>query len=146
MRMTCCTRGRRCCIEAAATERVLAVSVMTVAELPTGARLGYHDEPTVRRFFAQALSQRILLDELAAERAAEPRAAHQALKMPDALMMAPADLSADGVITGDRQWLEASGLACELRLITSGALRRACKRHGDPTERCAARGQRRRSW
>jgi len=35
--------------------------------------------------------------------------------------MAPADLSADGVITSDRQWLEASGLACELRLITSGA-------------------------
>ena len=92
-----------------------------MAELPTRAKLGHHDEPTVRRFFAQALSQRILLDELAAERAAELRAAHKALKMPDALIMATADLNADVLITGDRRWLEASSLACELRLITSGA-------------------------
>ncbi len=40
-------------LKAAATEHVLAVSVVTVAELLTGARLGHHDEPTVRRFFAQ---------------------------------------------------------------------------------------------
>ncbi len=103
-----------------ATEHVFAVSVVTVAELLTGAKLGHHEESTVRRFFARAISWRIPLDDPAAERAAELRAAHRALKMPDALILATADLNADVVLTGDQQWLKASGLACELRLITSG--------------------------
>lgn len=105
----------------AATEHVFAASVVTVAELFTGAKLGHHDEATVRRFFAQAISRRIPLDEPAAERAAELRAAHKALKMPDALILATADLNADVVLTGDVGWTKVSGLACELRLITSGA-------------------------
>jgi predicted nucleic acid-binding protein len=44
-------------VRAAASEHVFAVSVVTVAELLTGAKLGHHDERTVRRFFAQAVSQ-----------------------------------------------------------------------------------------
>lgn len=107
-------------LRAAATEHALAVSVVTVAELVTGAKLGHHEEATVRRFFAQAISRRIALDEPAAERAAELRAAHRALKMPDALILATGDLHADVVLTGDEQWLKASGLACEPRLITAG--------------------------
>ena len=99
---------------------MFSVSVVTVAELLTGAKLGHHDERTVRRFFGQMVSKRIPLDEPAAERAAELRAAHKALKMPDALILASADLNADVVLTGDQHWLKISGLACELRYIASG--------------------------
>ena len=107
-------------VRAAASEHLFAVSVVTVAELLTGAKLGHHDERTVRRFFAQTVGRRIPLDEPAAERAAELRAAHKALKMPDALILATADLNADVVLTGDEQWLKISGLTCELRYIPPG--------------------------
>ncbi|WP_363321356.1 PIN domain-containing protein, partial [Saccharomonospora sp.] len=53
--------------------------------------------------------------------AAELRAAHKALKMPDALILATADLHADVVLTGDERWLNVIGLTCELRYIASGA-------------------------
>jgi hypothetical protein len=108
-------------VRTAASEYAFAVSVVTVAELLTGAKLGHHDEQTVRRFFAQIVSQRIPLDEPAAERAAELRAAQKTLRMPDALILATADLKADVVLTGDEQWLKTSGLNCELRYIASGA-------------------------
>ncbi|MDA8071844.1 MAG: PIN domain-containing protein [Actinomycetota bacterium] len=107
-------------VRAAASEHVFAVSVVTVAELLTGAKLGHHDERTVRRFFTQTTSTRIPLDEPVAERAAELRAAHKALKMPDALILATADLHADVVLTGDERWLNVVGLNCELRSIASG--------------------------
>ncbi len=107
-------------VRAAATEHVFAVSVVTVAELLTGAKLGHHDERTVRRFFTETVSRRIPLDEPAAERAAELRAVHKALKMPDALILATADLNADTVLTGDERWLKISGLNCELRYIAAG--------------------------
>ena len=109
-------------MRAAATEHVFVVSVVTVAELLTGAKLGHHDERTVRRFFAQTTSTRIPLDEPVAARAAELRAAHKALKkMPDALILATADLHADAVLTGDERWLNVIGLTCELRSIASSA-------------------------
>jgi len=107
-------------VRAAATEHVFAVSVITVAEVLTGAKLGHHDEQTARRFFAQTISRRIALDEPAAERAAELRAAHRALKMPDALILATADRNADVVLTGDEQWLSTPGLTCAVRYIAAG--------------------------
>ena len=108
-------------VRAAATEHVFVVSVVTVAELLTGAKLGHYDERMVRRFFTQATSTRVPLDEPVAERAAELRAAHKALKMPDALILATADLHADVVLTGDERWLNVIGLTCELRSIASSA-------------------------
>ena len=106
-------------VRAAAAEHVFAVSVITVAALLTGAKLGHHDERTVRRFFAQTVTERIPLDEPAAERAGELRAAHKALRMPDALILATADLNADAVLTGDEDWVKISELTCELRYIAS---------------------------
>jgi len=107
-------------VRTAAAEHVFGVSVVTVAELLTGAKLGHHDEQIVRSFFAQTISRRIPLDQPAAERAAELRATHKALKMPDALILATADLNADVVLTGDDRWLKVSGLTCELRHIALG--------------------------
>ena len=108
-------------MRAAAAEHAFAVSVVTVAELLTGAKLGHHDERTVRRFFAETVSRRIALNEPAAERAAELRAAQKTLKMPDALILATADLNADVVLTGDEQWLKVAGLNCDVRYIAAGA-------------------------
>ncbi len=113
-------RAADAALRAAATEHVFAVSVVTIAELLTGAKLGHHDEQTVRRFFTQTVSRRIPLDERTAERAAELRAAYKGLKMPDALILATADLHADVVLTGDEQWSRATGLACEVRYIAPG--------------------------
>jgi predicted nucleic acid-binding protein len=108
-------------VRATASEHTLAVSVVAVAELLTGAKLSHHDEPTVRRFFARGVSRRFPTDEPAAERAAELRAAQRALKMPDALILATADLNADVVLTGNEQWLKSRGLKCEVRYIAPAA-------------------------
>lgn len=105
-------------VRATAAEHAFVVSVVTVAELLTGAKLGHHDEGTVRRFFEQVVSRRIPLDEPTAERAAELRAAHRALKMPDALILATGDLAAEVVLTADEEWLKTPSLNCDLRDIT----------------------------
>jgi predicted nucleic acid-binding protein len=107
-------------VRAAASERVLAVSVVTVAEVLTGAKLGHHDEPTVHDFFAQAITHRITVDEPIAQRAAELRAAHMVLKMPDALILATGDLRAALVLTGDEAWLRTPHLSCEVSCLSPG--------------------------
>lgn len=104
-------------IRASAVDHALVVSVVTVAELLTGAKLGHHDEALVRRFFAQVISRRISLDEAIVERAAELRAAQLALKMPDALILATDDLTADVVLTADERWRRTPGLHCDVRSI-----------------------------
>jgi len=104
-------------VRAAATRHVLAASVVTFAELLTGAKLGHHDEPTVRGFFSQVITQSLRLDDAVAERSAELRAAHRSLKMPDALILATGDLYADLVLTGDQKWLKTQGLRCKLEYI-----------------------------
>jgi len=104
-------------MRAAAADHSFAVSVVTLAEVLTGAKLGHHDEATVRRFFDQVVSQRIPIDRPTAERAAELRASRRALKMPDALILATADRSAAVMLTGDQKWLKTPGLACDLRYV-----------------------------
>jgi predicted nucleic acid-binding protein len=103
-------------VRAVAARHVLGVSVVTIAELLTGAKLGHHDESTVRRFLVRSIARRTVLDEAMAERAAALRAGYPALRMPDALILATADLTADVVVTGDRQWRRVSGLRCEVLL------------------------------
>jgi predicted nucleic acid-binding protein len=105
-------------VRSAATEHLLAVSVVTVAEVLTGAKLGHHDEQTVGRFLDQAIARRIVVDEAVAERAAELRAARRALRMPDALILATGDLHAQLVLTADRTWLTTPGLSCEVSCLS----------------------------
>lgn len=95
-----------------AREHVLAISTVTVAELLTGAKLGHHDEAIVRRFVAEVVGSRLAVDEQVAERAAELRAANRALRTPDALILATADLQADVVVTGDARWAKMRGIGC----------------------------------
>jgi predicted nucleic acid-binding protein len=101
----------------AARHHVFVVSVVTLAELLTGALLGHHDEDTVRRFFAMTVSRHIPLGEPEAERAADLRANHRSLRMPDALIAATAELNADVMITADGRLPKIAGLTCEVRLV-----------------------------
>jgi predicted nucleic acid-binding protein len=82
----------------------LIVSVITYAELLTGAGRGPHEQSTVRGFFGQLIDQVCDVDRAVAERAAELRTQTPTLKMPDALILATADVvRADLVVTGDER-------------------------------------------
>lgn len=82
----------------------LIVSVITYAELLTGAALGHHDTSAVRGFFSHLIDAMHVVDATIAERAAELRGASPALRMPDALILATADVhDADLIISGDRR-------------------------------------------
>jgi predicted nucleic acid-binding protein len=95
-----------------ARDHVLAVSVVTIAETLTGAKLGHHDETIVRRFLAAVVGTRLPVDEQVAERAAELRGCDRALRMPDALILATAELHAELVVTGDTRWAEVRDVGC----------------------------------
>ncbi|MGI8779291.1 MAG: PIN domain-containing protein [Solirubrobacteraceae bacterium] len=104
-------------LRAAATQHALIVSTVTLAELLTGAKIGHHDEPTVRAFFEQVISERVAVDEPVAERAAELRAARRSLRLPDALILATGTLRADVVLTGDSDLVGVPDAGCEIRYV-----------------------------
>ncbi len=83
------------------------VSVITYAELLTGAARGHHDSFAVRGFFVELVDQIHDVNRLVAERAASLRKAKPSLKMPDALILATAYLhDADIVVTADHRWVD----------------------------------------
>jgi predicted nucleic acid-binding protein len=99
-------------------QRLLA-SVVTYAEVMTGARLGHHDEDAVAGFFAGLLSAVLPVDVAVADKAADLRSRFKVLRMPDALILATAetDLDVDLIVTGERQVAKVSALRCEVRLL-----------------------------
>jgi len=100
-------------------EQRLLVSVVTYAEVLTGAKLGHHDEAHVRGFFSELISGVLPVDTTVADRAAELRSGSQALTMPDALIVATAETEPDAglILTGDRQVARLAGLRCEVSLL-----------------------------
>lgn len=85
----------------------LVVSVITYAELLTGVGLGHHDRTAVRGFFADLVDEVHDVDRNVAERAAELRTGKPSLKMPDALILATADLhDVDVIVTADHRWAD----------------------------------------
>lgn len=91
--------------ELAGRERLI-VSVITYAEVLTGAVLGHHDQAAVLGFFADLVDAIHDVDRRIAERAADVRAAKPSLKLPDALILATAERhGADRVITADHRWV-----------------------------------------
>ncbi|HET9592527.1 MAG TPA: PIN domain-containing protein [Solirubrobacterales bacterium] len=98
----------------------LLVSTVTYAEVLTGARLGRHDEDQVRGFFFELTSGILSVDVEIAEKAAGLRARHKSLRMPDALILATAEIAPEVelVLTGDRQLERVSGLACQVQVIS----------------------------
>lgn len=98
------------------TERLLA-SVVTYAEVLTGARLGHHDEEQVSGFFTKLISALLPVDVEMAARAADLRATSKSLRMPDALILATAEIHPDVelVLTGDAQAAKLPDLKCAVR-------------------------------
>lgn len=100
-------------------EQRLMVSVVTYAEVLTGARLGHHNEDDVAGFFHGLLSAVLPVDVAVADMAADLRSRFKSLRMPDALILATAetDLDVDLIITGDKQLTKVSGLRVKARLL-----------------------------
>ena len=103
-----------------AREQRLAVSVVTYAEVLTGARLGHHNEDDVAGFFRGLLSAILPVDVAVADTAADLRSRFKSLRMPDALILATAetDPDVDLIVTGDRQLTKVSGLRAKVRLLS----------------------------
>jgi predicted nucleic acid-binding protein len=99
----------------------LVASVVTYAEVLTGARLGHHDEDDVAGFFRGLLSAVLPVDVAVADTAAVLRSRSKSLRMPDALILATAetDPDIDLVVTGDQQLTKVSGLRVEVRPLRS---------------------------
>ena len=94
----------------------LMVSVVSYAEVLTGARLGHHDEGQVKGFFSGLISEVLPVDVAVADLAAELRSRRKALRMPDALILATAEHHAEVelVVTGDTQAAKTPGLRCKI--------------------------------
>jgi predicted nucleic acid-binding protein len=97
----------------------IVVSAISYAEVMTGVSLGHHPTETVEKFF-QALVREILpADTPVAARAGVLRGRHPSLRMPDALILATADLNPDveAVLCSDRDWAKVRGLDCRVELL-----------------------------
>jgi predicted nucleic acid-binding protein len=97
----------------------LVVSVVTYAEVLTGACLGHHDEGRVRGFFEELISRVIPVDTAVADVAAGLRARSRSLAMPDALIAATAELDPEVqlLVSGDRGVAKLEGLGCPVHLV-----------------------------
>lgn len=97
----------------------LFASAVTYAEVLTGARLGRHDEKQVRGFFADLVSEILPVDAKVADKAADFRARRRSLRMPDALILATAELhpEIDLIVTGDRRAAKAAGSNFKVKVL-----------------------------
>jgi predicted nucleic acid-binding protein len=104
-----------------AGEQRLVVSVVTYAEVVTGARIGHHDLGAVTGFFADVISRIVPVDVEVSDRASELRAGARSLQMPDALIVATAELApeVDVLLTGDRAVAKLRGLRCGIQPLAS---------------------------
>lgn len=97
----------------------LAASVISYAEVMTGAELGHHSEERVSGFFDALVRDLLPVDRDVAARASKLRGKRRSLPMPDALILATADLHAeiDSVLCADGDWPKVGGLACNVELL-----------------------------
>jgi hypothetical protein len=111
----------------------LVASVISYAEVMTGASLGHHPEESVNGFFDAFVKDLLPLDRAVAARAATLRGKRRSLPMPDALILATADLYADidMVLCADGDWPKVTELNCKVELLNV-----------DPTSQSITRGVR----
>jgi len=97
----------------------LFASAVTYAEVLTGARLGRHDEKRVRGFFSDLISEILPVDAKVADKAADLRSKRKSLRMPDALILATAELhpEVDLVVTGDQRAAKAAGPNFKVKVL-----------------------------
>ena len=94
----------------------LAMSSITWAELLHGALIGHQDEDALLEFGGEFNIEVLAADVGVANRAAELR---RRLKMPDALILATADVEpeVETVICGDERWQKIPGIRPDVRLV-----------------------------
>jgi predicted nucleic acid-binding protein len=97
----------------------LAASVVSYAEVMTGVSLGHHPRESVDGFFEALVKDLLPVDRPVAARAATLRGKHMSLRMPDALILATADLheEIETVICADGHWPKVGGLTCRVELL-----------------------------
>jgi predicted nucleic acid-binding protein len=100
----------------------LFVSVITYAEVLTGARLGHHDEEHVVGFFTDLVSSVVPVNMAIGDCAARLRAGSKALAMPDALIVATAEtnLEVELLVSGNGDVAKVKGLGCPVHLVAVG--------------------------
>lgn len=101
----------------------LSVSVISYAEVMTGVSLGHHPQPVVDGFFDALVKDLLPVDRSVAARAAQLRGTRVSLRMPDALILATADLHEDigTVLCADDEWPKVRGLSCDVELLKVGS-------------------------
>lgn len=97
----------------------LLVSAVTYAEVLTGARLGRHDEKRVRGFFSDLVSEILSVDAEVADKAADLRSRRKSLRMPDAMILATAELHPEVnlLVTGDQKAAKTAGAGFKVKLL-----------------------------
>ncbi len=97
----------------------LFASAVTYGEVLTGARLGRHDEKRVQGFFADLISEILPVDAGVADKAADLRSKRKSLRMPDALILATAELHPEVnlVVTGDQRAAKTAGSSFQVKLL-----------------------------
>ena len=101
----------------------LAASVISYAEVMTGVALGHHPGERVEGFFDTFIKDLLPVEKPVAERASELRGARKSLPMPDALILATADLHSEveTVLCADGDWPKVKGLNCRVELLRAEA-------------------------
>ena len=101
----------------------LVSSVISYAEVMTGVALGHHPGRSVEGFFDAFVGDLLPVEKSVAARASELRGARRSLPMPDALILATADLhpEVETVLCADGAWPKVKGLSCQVELLRSEA-------------------------
>jgi predicted nucleic acid-binding protein len=97
----------------------LAASVISYAELMKGVSLEHHSHERVDRFFDALVKDLLPVDRKVAARAAALLGKRISLRMPDALILATADLheDIDTIVCADDDWPKVKGLSCKVELL-----------------------------
>ena len=97
----------------------LVASVISYAEVMTGVSLGHHPREQVDGFFDALVKDLLPVDRQVAARAATLRGKRKSLPMPDALILATADLQPEieTVLCADSDWPKIKGLSCNVDLL-----------------------------
>ncbi len=97
----------------------LVASVISYAEVMTGVTLGHHPREGVDGFFDALITDLLPVDRPIAARAAMLRGKRKSLSMPDALILATADLQPEieTVLCADGDWPKVKGLSCQMELL-----------------------------
>jgi predicted nucleic acid-binding protein len=102
----------------------LVASVVSYAEVMTGVALGHHAKKHVDGFFDALVKDLLPVDRAVAARGAMLRGRRRSLPMPDALVLATADLhpEIEAVLCADGEWPKVKGLSCRVELLKVGGV------------------------